>query len=207
MRAALQDLGDEPPRSGADLLGPADEPRRGPLGMRPVGAGQVRRLGRGLPVLAPPMRRQRPALVEELDGHGGVARLAPLVEELEENAVGVACDLDVVIDVDATGRPLREGVTSGREGPERWAVESLVARAPADAEPLQRAVVHRVEQRPDRGVQRRETEDGLVPQPGEDPPLCHQYARLDRCLVPGLRGARRDHDRAIVRSELPRRCD
>ena len=77
------------------------------------------------------MRRQRPALGEELDGRGGVARLDPLVEELEGNAVGVACDLDVVIDVDATGRPLREGVASGREGPERWAVESLVERAPA----------------------------------------------------------------------------
>ena len=143
-----------------------------------------------------------PALVEQLDGRGGVARLDLLVEELVGHAVGVPFDLDVVIDVDAAGRPLRHDVAGGGQGPERRAVEPRIDRPAADAELLQRAVVERVEPRPDRGVQRREAEEGVVPQPGEDPPLGHQDARLDFRLVARLRGARRDHDGAVVGGEL-----
>ena len=148
------------------------------------------------------MGRDPAAFVEEFDGRGGEAGLNLLVDELVRDAIGVTRDLDVIVNVHATGLPLGHDVARGGERAERRAVDPLVERAAADAQPLQRAVVEVVEQRPDGRVQRRETEEGLVPQPGEDPPLGHQDHRLDLRLVPGFRGARRDHDGAIVRREI-----
>ena len=48
VRAAPEDLGHQPPGGRAGLFSPADEPRRRPLGMRPVGLGYVLRRGRRL---------------------------------------------------------------------------------------------------------------------------------------------------------------
>ena len=114
----------------------------------------------------------------------------------------MARDLDMVVDVHATGLPLGEDVARGREGLERRAIEPRIERAAADALLLHRAVVELVEQRPNRGVQRGQAEERLVPEAGEDPPLGHQHTHLRLCLVAGLVGAGRDHDGAVVRGEF-----
>ena len=74
-------------------------------------------------------------------------------DELVRDAVGVAVDLDVVVDVDAAGLPLRQLVASGGQRLERRPVELLEELAPADAELLHRPAVELLEQLADRGVQ------------------------------------------------------
>ena len=63
-------------------------------------------------------------------------------------------------------------------------------------------VVEVVEQDADRRVQRAEVEEGLVSEPGQDPPLGQEYGGFDRGLVAGFRGPRRDHDGAVVGGEV-----
>ena len=56
-------------------------------------------------VEAPGVRYQAAALVVDLDDGSGVARFDLLVDELVGDAVGMAIDLDVVVDVDPAGFP------------------------------------------------------------------------------------------------------
>ena len=65
----------------------------------PVGARHVLAMGGRLPVVAPPVRRQSLAAIEDLDRVRGVADLDLLADQLERHAVDVALDLDVVVDV------------------------------------------------------------------------------------------------------------
>ena len=117
VRAALQDPGDELSGRRSDLLGPADEPRRRPLGMRAVGAGHVLGHGGRLSVVAPPVGRHALAAMEDLDRVRRVADLDLLADQLVRHAVDVALDLDVVVDVDGAQLPLRQDVAGGRQGP------------------------------------------------------------------------------------------
>ena len=108
----------------------------------------------------------------------------------------------MVINVDATGRPMRQDVAGGGQGLQCRAVEPRIARASADPELLHRTVVELVEQRPDRAIQGVETEEGLMAQPGENPPLGEEDAVFDRGLVAGLPRAGRDHHGPVVRRQL-----
>ena len=158
--------------------------------------GHVLGGGGRLPVVASPARRHAPALAEDLDGRRGVADVDLRAEELERDAVGVALDEDVVVDVDPAPLPLRQDVAVGGQRSERRAVELLVEGAAADAELLHRPVVEVVEQHADRRVERSEVEEGLVAEPGEDPSLRQEYARLHRTLVTGfLRAAQESRPR------------
>ena len=67
VRAALQDPADELSGRWPDLLSPADQPRRCPLGMRAVGAGHVLNRGGRLSVVAPPVRGHALVAMEDLD--------------------------------------------------------------------------------------------------------------------------------------------
>ena len=202
MWAALQDAGDELTGCGSDLLGPTDEARRRPLGVGAMGAGHVLGQGGRLPVVASPVRRHAPALEEDLDGRRRIADLDLLAEERKRHAVDVALDDDVIVHVDATQLPVRQDVAVGGQRSERRAVELLVEGEAADAELLHRPVVERVEEDADRPVQGAEAEEGLVAEPGEDPPLHQEYARLDLALVPRLARSRRDDDGAVVGGEV-----
>ena len=66
--AALEDSGDELTGRRSNLLGPPDEARRRPLGVRAMGAGHVLDHGGRLSVVAPPVRGHAAALEEDLDG-------------------------------------------------------------------------------------------------------------------------------------------
>ena len=61
------------------------------------------------------------------------ARLDALVDELIRHAVEVVIDLDVIIDVDAAGFPLRQLVARARQRAERGSIDLLEQHAPADA--------------------------------------------------------------------------
>ena len=63
------------------------------------GARHVLAMGGRLPVVAPPVRRQSLAAIEDLDRVRGVADLDLLADQLERHAIDVALDLDVVVDV------------------------------------------------------------------------------------------------------------
>ena len=86
-------------------------------GMRAVGAGHVLSHGGRPSVAAPPVRRHALAAMEDLDRVGGVADLDLLADQLVRDAVGVALDLHVVVDVRAAQLPVREDVARGRQGP------------------------------------------------------------------------------------------
>ena len=112
----MQDPGDEPSGRRSDRLGPADEPRRGPLGMCAVGAGHVLGHGGRLSVVAPAVRRHALAAMEDLDRVRRVADLDLLADELVRHAVDVAVDLDVVVDVHAAQLPVGQDVAGSRQG-------------------------------------------------------------------------------------------
>ena len=191
------------PVAGLGLLGPTDQPRRRPLGMRAVGARHVFGMGGRLPVVAPLVRRQSLAAIEDLDRVRGVADLDLLADQLERHAVDVALDVDVVVDVDAAPLPVRQDVTRGRQGPQRRAIDLLVQGAAADAQLLHGPVVELVEQDADRRVQRAELEEGLVTETGEYPPLCYEHTILDRSLIRArFSRPRRDHDRVVVGGQI-----
>ena len=200
--ATLDDLGDELSGRRSGLLGPTDQPRRRPLGMRAVGARHVLAMGGRLPVVAPPVRRQSLAAIEDLDRVRGVADLDLLADQLERHAIDVALDLDVVVDVGAAQLPVRQDVARGRQGPERRPVDLLVEGAAADAQLLHRPVVELVEQDADRGVQRAELEEGLVAEAGEYPPLCDEYTILHSSLIPRFPRSRRNDDGAVVGGQV-----
>ena len=109
--------------------------------MRAVGARHVFGMGGRLPVVAPLVRRQSLAAIEDLDRVRGVADLDLLADQLERHAVDVALDVDVVVDVDAAPLPVRQDVTRGRQGPQRRAIDLLVQGAAADAQLLHGPVV------------------------------------------------------------------
>src|SRR5258708_24782196 len=107
MRPALQDPFHQPARGRSCLLRPVDEPRRRPLGVGAMRARHVLALGRWLVVVAPTVGIESLALVEDLDRCGGVASLPLLPHEVVRGAVGMPLDPDVVVDVYAAPRPLR----------------------------------------------------------------------------------------------------
>ena len=104
------------PVAGPGLLGPTDQPRRRPLGMRAVGARHVLAMGGRLSVVAPPVRRQSLAAIEDLDRVRGVADLDLLADQLERHAIDVALDLDVVVDVGAAQLPSAPGRSARSAG-------------------------------------------------------------------------------------------
>lgn len=94
---ALHDRSDESCGRGADLLGPGDQPRRRPLGVRPVRGGHVLGLGRvtELHVGAHVARDAAPRA--DLDGGCRRAEIEHLAAELVGDAVVVVVELDVVV--------------------------------------------------------------------------------------------------------------
>ena len=113
VRPAAEDLGDELPGGGPSLFCPADEPRRRPLGMRPVRAGHVLGLRRRRAVVPAAVRGDPPAREVDLDRRRRRPRLDALMDQLVGHAVELAGDLDVVIDVHPTGLPFGKDIAAG----------------------------------------------------------------------------------------------
>ncbi len=180
VRATLQNPGNELSGRRSDLVGPADQARRRPLGMRAVGAGHVLGHGRRLSVVAPPMRRHALVAMEDLDRVGRVADLDLLADQLVRHAVDVMLDGNVVVNVHAARLPVREDVACDGQGPQRRAVELLVEGAAADAQLLHRPVV--------------ESSSSRTRTAALSAPSSKKVARFPR--------PRRDDDRAVVGGQV-----
>ena len=107
--------------------------------------------------------------VEELDGVGADAGVELEFHQLIRNAVVVAFDLDVVVDVDAHFLPGGEDVRAGRQGTERRLFEFLEQCASGPREFLKRPLVERYQQLGDGAVKVIEVEEGLMSKAGENP--------------------------------------
>jgi hypothetical protein len=105
MRAPGEDAGGHAARGRARLLGPGDQPRRGPLRMRAVRPRHVGDLRGGPPAAREAqVGRDASSIHDHLDGSAREARLDVLVHQGVGHAVEVVIDLHVVINV-LCGRP------------------------------------------------------------------------------------------------------
>ena len=108
-------------------------------------------------------------------------------------------DLDVIIDVDARVAPVGVDVAIARERLQRRPIEPLEERAPRGAAvPFHRPVIEIGEELGDPGVQRGQGEEGLVPQPRENPAFGDLDGDFDLRLVARLRRSRGDDRRPVV---------
>ena len=138
------------------------------------------------------------AALEDLDRRRRETHVERLVHERIRDRVVVAIDLDVVIDVDAGLQPVGMDEALGRQRLQGGAIQLLEEVAPrASAVALHRTGIERRQQLADAGIERGETEEGLVPQARQDPALGDLDGDLDLRFVPRFRGPRRH----------ARRCD
>ena len=88
VRPCREDAGDQPPRGGAALFRPRDQPGRGPFGMRPMGPRHVLTLrNKSAAAAEARMRCDAPSVEEDFDGRLRDARFHARVHELIRHAV------------------------------------------------------------------------------------------------------------------------
>ena len=185
------------PRS--DVERPVEQPPRGPLAVLAVGFGHV--LGeRGVtPAQVGSHMHGHPLAFEEaLDRGGGKAHLELVAHQAMRDAVIVAVDLDVIVDVHDRALPLGELVACRRKRRHGGAINRGKGARPRAFELLERAVVQIDKQFADRRVEFGECEERAVSEPRENPALHQQHARLDGGFVAGVKRARGQNRRAVV---------
>jgi len=139
---------------------------------------------------------------EDLDGGGREADFDLLVDAAVGNAVVVAVDLDVVVDVDARLLPLGEDEGFGRQRLEPRPLQLLKQPGPRGVELAKLPLVEVAEQFPDGQVQLGQGVEGAFPQGCQDPALDDQNGRLDLRLIAGFSDASRKDYRGIVVSQI-----
>ena len=142
------------------------------------------------------------ALVQDLDRRRGQTRLDLVVHESVWDRVEVAVDEEVVVDVDATLRPVRVLEADGGQRTQRRALQLLEELAPALAVAAHLARVQVHEQLADAHVHRARRVEDFVAHSSDDPSLRDLYTDLDLGLVAWSPWARRQHRRAVVPREL-----
>lgn len=193
--ARVEHGGDEPRGVRSDLLGPADKSLRGPLAHTSVLLGHVRVDG-GVMALA------RGAHVEALHGGRGQAYVELASNQGVGDAVVVAVDFAVVVDVDSGLFPLGEHVALGRKGTQRRAVGLLEQRTPRARELAERAGVEPFKEPGDGGVEFAEGEERAVAKRSQDPALNDLHADLDLGLVARLSHPRWQHRDPVVLGQV-----
>src|SRR4051812_16443070 len=133
MGAAGEHRQDEPLRVGPDRTSPALEALWGPLGIAPVGARHVIRIG-AVPASAEAalMGGDALAAMEHLDRAAGEAHVNLRADQRVRHRVEEALGLDMIIEVDPSQAPLGIFVVLGRQRPERRPLDALEELAPAD---------------------------------------------------------------------------
>ena len=140
------------------------------------------------------------AFVEAFHGGRREPYIQGPVHQGRRHTVGVALDLHVRIDIHPRDAPLGIDVGLERERLQRRPVYGLEDGPPTAGELFEGTGVQAVEASGERGVQFRQTEEGLMAQPGEDPALHEQHARFDLGLVPRFPHPSWDHrDPVVVR--------
>src|SRR5690349_18777712 len=105
------------------------------------------------PVGGADVRGDALVLMEDLEGRGGEADFDLTRDERVRDAVEMAADLDVVIDVDAGLFPFGEFIASGRQRRERWQVERFVLRTARAGEFFERPIIETVKQVAQRSIE------------------------------------------------------
>jgi hypothetical protein len=140
--------------------------------------------------------------VQYLHGSGSQAHVDRLADQAVGDAVEMAVDFDMIIEVDAGFAPLGLLVGLGRQGGERGLVVGQELGVTRARELFEEAVVEFRQQRANSGIELVETKEGVGAQPGEDPAFDQLDPGLDLGLVPGFVGARRQHGRAVMRGQV-----
>ena len=110
-------------------------------------------------------------LVEALDGRGGEPDIQRLVHQGGGDAVVVAFDLHMRIDIHPRRPPLGIDVGLGRQRLQRGPIHRVELRLPTAREFFEGTAIQPVQTGGDRRVELRQTEEGLMAQPGQDPAL------------------------------------
>jgi hypothetical protein len=186
---------DDPPSKLAGarpgLLRPGDDARGGPLQILLMGLRPMSRL-RGVAALfvAAQMDGDPAPGVEDLDGTLGDSHVDLLAEELVRDAVEVAEDLDVVVDVDSGLLPSREFVALLWKCTQERAFQRLEQGAPGAFQLLERPVVQKLQESANLSIQIRQAEERVLSEPRQDPAL-HQentgfyFGLVARLSLPG----------------------
>ena len=190
MGTAVQDGGHDDRRRGADGLGPVDQPGGWPLPIALVRQGQMRHHGGVAPALvAADMARHPLAVVEALEGRRREAHRQLAADQGRRHTVIMPLHFEVPVNIDAGVPPLGVDIGLGRQRLQRGPVYSVEDRATAAGEFLEGAGVQPRQARGDRGIEVGETEEGLMAQAGQNPPLDDLHADLDLGLVAGFPNA------------------
>lgn len=203
MGFALEDPLHQRAGRAADPLAPPDEPIRTPLDVLLVGFRAVAGIGgEAADAVTAGVHGDALPAIQDLDGPGGETNVDLLTDERVRNAVIVALDLDVVIDVDARLPPLREGAGSGGQRGEFGPVEFLEATPPTARELLERPVVQLLQEPGDLPVRLGETHERLVAQRRQDPALADLNAGFHLGFVPRRRGSGRQNGGPVVPCQI-----
>lgn len=168
-----------------------------------VGLGHVGRQGRvAAPGGAARVGGHTLAAMERFDGGGADADLDDLVGQRVRDGVIVVLDLDVVVDVHPRLRPRPVDERLGRQRAERRLLEAREELLAAGAVEAHAPGIEIDEQLGDAGVEGGQGEEGLMAEPGQDPPLGYLHGDFDFRFVPSATGARGQDGAADVLSEL-----
>ena len=106
--------------------------------------------------------------------------------------------LEVPVNVDPGVPPLGVDIGLGRQRLQRGPVHGVEDRATAAGKFLEGAGVQSYQAHGDRGIEVGETEEGLMAQAGQNPPLDDLHADLDLGLVAGFPDSGRNDGHAVV---------
>ncbi len=189
----------------ANLLGPPEDARGCPLGVRAVAARHVLRHRRVAAVHeAARVRGDALAAVQDLDRRRCRAypEVHVVVPQRVRRRVEVAVVRDVVVDVERDLLPRRDLEGLGRQRRQRGPVEPLEELAAARLVRPHRPVVEHAQKLGEPRVERAQARERLVADAREQPPLGDLHADLHLGLVARRPRARRKDRRLVVPREL-----
>ena len=202
-RPGVDDRGDQRGAGWADSERPACEALRGPLQPALVAGGHVLLEG-GVPaaLVAADVAGDAGVLVEALHRGRGVAQVDLFADQPVGNAVVVALELDVIVDVHGGPLPLGELVGLCGQRLEFGPVDLLEGLTPAAGQLLEGPEVELFQQLGDAPVELSQAEEALVADARQDPAFDYQDPAFHLGLVAGLLDAGGQDGGAVVIGHL-----
>ena len=140
--------------------------------------------------------------VKEFDHLGTHAHLELLLDEGIGHRIVVTFDFHMIINVDAGQFPLGIFIGLDRQGLQGGAIECLKETLSGAGQFLEGTGIQGGQECTDRRVDLSKREEGVVPQPGDNPALHHLYPNFDLGLVPWFGRAGGDHGDRIMVCEI-----
>jgi hypothetical protein len=156
-----------------------DNPSRRPLQMALMGFRHVfGNSGVAVFAVTPQMTGHPTVFVKDRNGCGRHAYVELLSPQLVWNAVIVAVNLHMVIDIGGRLFPLGELIAMGRQWGQRRPVDGFEKMMSGSFHSLQRPLVEHRQLLSDRLIEFSQREESVVPQCGQDPSFGDQYGGL-----------------------------